>query len=870
MGNSSLPTDSHAPSPLPSSTSSPAPCESSSHRGNLNALVDMAYRCRNDESWTMEYVSDGCERLTGYRPDELLMNRRIAFGDLVGRDYRRILWEAIQHALRRREPFELIYPITTSAGTEKWVQERGQGIFSEEGALLYMEGYINDITRHREEQEALKRRIVALTQPAGKAAVPRFQELFNMDEIQELQDAFAQATGVASIITDPEGRPLTKPSNFCDLCMNIIRKTEKGEANCFKSDSLIGRKNPGGPIVQPCLSGGLLDGGSSICVGDLHIASWLVGQVFDESADMETMLRYGREIGDDERDYREALARVTHMSKEQFTSVCNALFLFARQLSKLAYHNVLQAREIEEMVKLRTAELEHANRELERARKDAEEASRAKSFFLANMSHELRTPLNAIIGYSEMLQEEAEDEGQESFIPDLEKIRAAGKHLLALINDILDLSKIEAGKMTLFMETFDVRAMVHDVESIITPLVEKNGNTLKIECNGEPGAMHADLSKVRQGLFNLLSNACKFTREGEVKLRVVREECGGKDWLLFHVSDTGIGISPEQMQKLFQAFSQADSSTSRKFGGTGLGLSITRSFCRLMGGDVTVESVPGNGSTFTLRLPALPPEESRGEDHGDAGGREVHIPGAPTILVIDDDPDSRDLLQRHMAREGFRTIAASGGKEGLELARSLMPSVITLDVMMPEMDGWAVLSKLKSDRATAHIPVIMITVEDNRELGFALGVADYLTKPVERDRLLTLLQDYRKDLSRPLLVVDDDQACRELLRKVLEGEGWPVCVAENGKSAIELMAGQAPQCILLDLMMPGMDGFEFLREVRKNEEWRSIPVVVVTARDISGEEERGLACHQVGRILKKGSYSFQELIRDLKSLLTGV
>jgi signal transduction histidine kinase/CheY-like chemotaxis protein len=585
-----------------------------------------------------------------------------------------------------------------------------------------------------------------LTQPVGEALVPKFEELFNIEEVQKIQDAFAMATGVASIITDPDGRPLTKPSNFCNLCINIIRKTEKGLANCYLSDSLIGRKNPDGPIVQACLSGGLWDGGSSICVGDLHIANWLVGQIFDESADMEKMISYGREIGADDTEYREALAHVTHMSKEQFTSVCNALFLFAQQLSKLAYHNVLQAREIEEMVKLRTAELQHTNKELEKARGEAEEASRAKSFFLANMSHELRTPLNAIIGYSEMLQEEAEEEGQDSFIPDLGKISAAGKHLLALINDILDLSKIEAGKMTLYMETFDVRNMIRDVEAIIIPLVEKNGNTLKVDCLQEPGTMRADLSKVRQGLFNLLSNACKFTSCGEVGLQVQRECSEGKEWLLFCVRDTGIGITPEQIDKLFKAFSQADSSTSRKFGGTGLGLNITRSFCRLMGGDVTVKSEFGKGSTFTIRLPASPSEESLTVEPGEAGEQEVHIPGVPTILLIDDDPDSRDLIQRHLAKEGFQTRTASNGKEGLELARKIIPAAITLDVRMPEMDGWAVLSALKADSATAHIPVIMITIEDNREQGIALGVADYMTKPVDRDRLMTLLQKYRVEV----------------------------------------------------------------------------------------------------------------------------
>jgi signal transduction histidine kinase len=260
---------------------------------------------------------------------------------------------------------------------------------------------------------------------------------------------------------------------------------------------------------------------------------------------------------------------------------------------------------IEDTVRVRTQELHQSNEALERARKEAEAANQTKSAFLANMSHELRTPLNAIIGYSEMLQEEAEDLGQEDFTPDLQKINAAGKHLLALINDILDLSKVEAGKMDLYLETFDLADMLQDVATTVHPLVEKNANTLVVQCADTLGSMRADLTKVRQTLFNLLSNACKVTKQGTIGLTVSRQAVDGVDWITFRVSDTGIGISSEQMAKLFQAFSQAEASTARQFGGTGLGLAITRKFCQLMGGDVAVESEGlGKGATFTIRLPA--------------------------------------------------------------------------------------------------------------------------------------------------------------------------------------------------------------------------------------------------------------------------
>jgi signal transduction histidine kinase len=267
---------------------------------------------------------------------------------------------------------------------------------------------------------------------------------------------------------------------------------------------------------------------------------------------------------------------------------------------------------LQRSVEARTRELDKINLELHRlideanrAQEAAEQANRSKGIFLANMSHELRTPLNAIIGYGEMLLEEAEDLGQPGFIPDLQKIHAAAKHLLALINDILDLSKIEAGKMDLYYETFDVASMIQDVMATIAPLVKKNANALKVHCADDLGAMRADLTKVRQTLFNLLSNACKFTEHGTITVEVTRETGDGGGWVTFRVRDSGIGMTPEQMEKLFQEFSQADASTTRKYGGTGLGLAISRKFCRLMGGDITVESTVGQGSTFTITLPAV-------------------------------------------------------------------------------------------------------------------------------------------------------------------------------------------------------------------------------------------------------------------------
>jgi GAF domain-containing protein/CheY-like chemotaxis protein len=501
-------------------------------------------------------------------------------------------------------------------------------------------------------------------------------------------------------------------------------------------------------------------------------------------------------------------------------------------------------------------------REIEDKSRQLEVADRHKSEFLANMSHELRTPLNAIIGYSEMLQEDAADLGAEQFTDDLKKINAAGKHLLELINAVLDLSKIEAGKMDLYLETFDIATLIRDIAAVIQPLAAKNANQLEVVCAVTTGTMRADLTKVRQALFNLLSNACKFTDHGTVTLAVSREASLDQEWLRFSVGDSGIGMSQEQLARLFEAFAQADAATTRKYGGTGLGLALSRRLCRMMGGDVTVESESGRGSTFTIRLPAVVADAA--EQVPQTAAPERATPTVGTVLVIDDEAAIRDLMQRYLAKEGFRVVVAAGGEEGLRLARELRPDAITLDVMMPGLDGWAVLTALKADPAVADIPVIMLTIVDDKNLGYALGAADYLTKPIERDRLLSVLRTHRRD--HPVLVVDDDVALRELLRRMLEPEGYTVVEAENGRIALERLRGVSPSVILLDLMMPEMDGFEFVAEFRRHEAWRTIPIVVITARDLSREDRERLNGY-VQKILQKGAHGREELLAEVRDLV---
>jgi len=401
--------------------------------------------------------------------------------------------------------------------------------------------------------------------------------------------------------------------------------------------------------------------------------------------------------------------------------------------------------------------LYHDITELLQTRRAAESANAAKSQFLASMSHELRTPLNAILGYSEMLQEDAADAGQDDFVPDLQKIHSAGRHLLTLINDVLDLSKIEAGKMELAPETFEIAPLVEAVATTVEPLIQKNGNRLVVEVETGIGAMHADSTRVRQILLNLLSNASKFTEHGVITLSVERGRSGrvaegqggrGDDVVMFAVRDTGIGMTPAQLGKLFQAFSQAEATTAAKYGGTGLGLAISKKFAQMMGGDIDVTSEAGKGTTFTVRLPATSatpatPATLPGGGEAEGEGGRVAGDGGPTVLVIDDDPAARTLMQKMLGKAGFRVVQAADGESGIALARREAPAAITLDVLMPGMDGWAVLGKLKDDPALADIPVVMVTILDERRLGFALGATEYLTKPVKREELLEALERAR-------------------------------------------------------------------------------------------------------------------------------
>jgi two-component system, NtrC family, sensor kinase len=510
---------------------------------------------------------------------------------------------------------------------------------------------------------------------------------------------------------------------------------------------------------------------------------------------------------------------------------------------------------LEQKVEERTREVEEKSRQLEMA-------SQHKSQFLASMSHELRTPLNAIIGLTEMMITNAARFGTEKAAEPLRRVHRAGSHLLGLINQVLDLSKIEAGKLELSPDWVNLAPLINEVVDTARSLAEQNNNRLVVKSQENLGSLTVDPMRLRQILLNLLSNACKFTKQGEVTL-LARKVIDQGNWVEFTVSDTGIGVTPEQQAKLFEEFTQADSSTARQYGGTGLGLAITRKLARMMGGDVTLSSEAGKGSTFSVRLPAntdvsaeapISPERNRSTR-------------ADCVLVIDDDATARELISNHLKADGFSVVTAAGGMEGLKMAKELQPTAITLDVMMPDLDGWSVLAALRQNPELADIPVIMVSIVDEHRRGIALGAAGYLTKPIDRERLHLLVRRFMAPAGPTrVLMVEDDAVQRERMLGWLEHPQWIVREAANGREALGLLQEEKPDVILLDLMMPEMDGFEVVAALQKDAGWRDIPVIVITSLDLNAKDRERLNSG-VQSVLVKDKFRPEDLVERIRRLM---
>ena len=502
--------------------------------------------------------------------------------------------------------------------------------------------------------------------------------------------------------------------------------------------------------------------------------------------------------------------------------------------------------------------------EMETARDEARDASDQKTKFFANMSHELRTPLNAILGYGEMLYEDCEDLGYEDLLPDLKKITSAGSHLLSLINNILDLSKIEAGKMELFITNFEIEDMVDTIKDVSSPLAAKNENEFVINFDGAVGAMSQDETKLRQCLTNFLSNAFKFTKNGKVTLDVRSEIKNDIEFINFSVIDTGAGMSPEGVAKVFEEYTQAERSTSANYGGTGLGLPISKKFAELMGGDVTVTSKEGEGSVFSIIVPR---ECTEYEDEVEKGL--INLDSDQNIVVlVDDDTAMHGLIKRTISKLNLTLIGATNGEKGMDLIREVKPKLILLDVLMPGRDGWSILKECKTDEELKDIPVIMISQLDQSNMAESLGANEYMTKPIDRELFLNtvkrILGASSKD--KKVLVIDDDKDVRDLMSRLLNDIGVRPIDARDGKEGLERTKDN-PSLIVLDLEMPRMDGFEFLENyIKTTPEDKRAPVLVYSGKDLSDVQSELLKDKVVG-LVKKDDASMENLSSTISGLI---
>ncbi len=512
---------------------------------------------------------------------------------------------------------------------------------------------------------------------------------------------------------------------------------------------------------------------------------------------------------------------------------------------------------LEQKVQERTAELEVA-------RDQALMATQHKSEFLAGMSHELRTPLNAVIGFSEVLLEKMFGElnpKQEEYLQD---ILSSGRHLLALINDILDLAKIESGRMELDLTTFDLPTLLRDTLTMKRERATRKGIETTLEIDSQLGDCTADERKVKQTLLNLLSNALKFTPDGG---NILVKAIPNRELVEISVNDTGIGIAPDNQEKIFDEFYQAGGNYTGKRVGTGLGLALTKKFIELHGGKIWVESEVGRGSTFTFALPIRESVEK-------ASVLSIKAPSVqqerPLVLVVEDDPKAAKLLSLYLTEAGFAVEFANAGEVGLEKVRTLRPAVITLDILMQGLDGWEFLSRLKDDHKIAHIPVVIVSIIDEPGKGFALGAAEYLVKPVNRDDVISavcrIARTSPAQPDRKILIVDDDPMVLELMQAVLEPAGFTVLKAGSGREGITMAQEQRPHLIVLDLLMPDVDGFQVLNELKGGPLTATIPIVVLTCKALT-LAEKAVLNGRISDLVQKGGFNRADFVAQIRSLL---
>ena len=574
------------------------------------------------------------------------------------------------------------------------------------------------------------------------------------------------------------------------------------------------------------------------------------------------MLASLRDYSEEKIEFLDTMSRqlaVAISNLESYQTVQRQAEELQRQGEELAMQN--------EELKSQTDELLAQQHALAEKNREVERANQAKSEFLANMSHELRTPLNSIIGFSEVLEDQLFGELNEAQKKYVHNINTSGMHLLQLINDVLDLSKVEAGKMLLQCEDFPISAALHDIETAMRHELDKKNLSFDMEIDERLASINADKQKFRQVMLNLLSNAVKFTPQGG-KIKVIAK---GVDGLAVQISvtDTGIGIKSEDIKRIFARFQQIDSKTVREYAGTGLGLALTKRFVEIHGGKIWVESEFGKGSTFTFAIPLRPKSKTFQKEAtlSDAleNGKKDSL-----ILVVEDDQKSSRLLKDYLTCEGYKVATAWTGKEAVDKATDLKPMAITLNVNLAGESGWKVLEKLKETSETKDIPVVVVSIFEERDRGFSLGAVDYLVKPITREQLVQTLK--RRGLTVGpetgpvhILVIDDEPKTVELVAAVLEAEGYCVQKAYGGEEGIDLAIRQGYDLIILDLMMPKVDGFDVVEELKKHAGSKDVPIIIATAKDLTEEDLLRLR-GKVESIAQKGRFSKEELLRDIKRI----
>ncbi len=782
----------------------------------------------NDGLWDWDlvqgkiYYSSRWKSMLGYADDELTGGLQDWENLMHPEDHDRVMQSLRDYLDQKAETYDVELRMRHKDGSWRWIRSRGKALRDESGKPLRMAGSHSDVTASKQAEEAIRRRneylaasseiskIITSTLDLNTIFARTVNLIVERFDFYHASIFIVEETGFNAVIresTGAAGAEMKKNAHSLPVNSNSIVGKVTSEGKPVVVNDV--RQNP---FHKP---NPLLPETRAEAAIPLKVGSRIIGAIDIQSTEVDAFKE------DD-------VAVLQTLADQIAVSIDNAR---SYQVSQQAV-------------------------------REMREADRVKSQFLANMSHELRTPLNSIIGFSRVILKGIDGPVTDLQKQDLTAIYNSGQHLLSLINDILDYSKIEAGKMELAFDEVNMADVVNSVLSTMTGYVKDKPVNLKSVVEPNLPTVRADTIRLRQVLLNLLSNAAKFTDEGDIVVKVETKIGDNKRrHMQISVTDSGPGIAKQDQEKLFQAFSQVDDSPTRKTGGTGLGLAICQELVRMHGGTIWVESEVGKGSTFRFTLPLFHKEDET-----------APAPAQKIILAIDDDRQVISLYERYLQPQGYEVVALTEPARAVERAKALKPFAITLDVMMPAIDGWQVLDMLKADPETRAIPIIVCSILEDQEKGFSLGAADYLTKPILEDDLLNALDRLNADGSiRDVLVIDDDPNDLRLLGKILNDDGrYKAILAEGGLVGWSLLSsGKPPHAVALDLFMPDLNGFEILGRMRADEKLRDIPTVVISGVELTAEQRKQLS--EFGQsLLAKGSFSEKELLSTIQRALERV